>query len=173
MKKDSKLTTAEFYARIGAGFFVAWGLLHILGGSMILAGSLKNAQNALSEMAGGAGAAEFAGAAGPVVGSLLSYHAFNLTWLGAAVVLVGVRLNWHNTSLGFWLNAGLVGMVDLGLGIWFLATGYIALSEGMAGISLFVGAVLFSGVARVLEGRPGRAPAIVGKNELTAGGLGA
>ena len=169
MEERSKNAKARFYARLGAGLFVAWGLLHVLGGAMILASSLSDAGAALRDMASGAAAGDVGAGMSPVAGALLSYHAFNLTWLGALVALIGATLNWRNDGAGFWLNFSIVGMVDLGLAVWFLRTGYITLSEGLIGVTLFAGAALISGAARWMEGRSQKARAF-GKNMLAEAG---
>ena len=128
------------YARIGAVFFVLWGLLHIVGGGAILAAAAGGAE---------AGYAIYQNSAGPfppVAGAILSYFAFQLVWLGALVAAIGATLNWRNSALGLALNTALAGLTDLGLVIFLAVPGYVSWPEAAIGIVLFLVAAVAGGI---------------------------
>ncbi len=74
----------------------------------------------------------------PAAGGILGYAAFSIFWTGLLVSIVAVAVNWHNRPLGAWLNIALAGGADIGLVLYLMFPGYVALSSGMMGISLFV-----------------------------------
>lgn len=119
-------------ARIGAFFFLLWGLLHIVGGGAILAalGDGPAAGYAMYEKA--------SGNYPPAAGGILGYAAFSIFWTGLLVTIVAVAMNWRNRPLGAWVNIALAGGADIGLVLYLMIPGYVALSSGMMGISLFV-----------------------------------
>lgn len=128
--------------KIGAIFYVLWGILHVIGGGAILTAENVNAQLAMFGTA--VPAEQLPPNPGEVVHAGLSFHAFNLTWLGILALLVGVFLNWKNSRLGYWLNLGVVGAADLGLFVFLIIPGYMALADGFPGPLLWVLAFIFS-----------------------------
>lgn len=132
----------KYAHKIGAVFYVLWGILHIFGGGAILTAESSGAQLA---MFGTAMPAELLPQdPGQVVHAGLSFHAFNLAWLGIFAALVGIFLNWKNSRVGYWLNLGVVGAADIGLFIFLLIPGYMALADGFLGPLLWLLAFLFS-----------------------------
>lgn len=148
MKQNFSNLAAERWTRVAAVFYAAWGIVHILGGVMLLSAGTGEPAQALRAMATGAGNDAIPANPGPVVSALFAYHAFNLLWLGALVTFVAVRWNWHGSQSGFWLNLFVVGMVDLGLVATMIRPGYIPVSEGAIGVTLFVAAAFCSVMAR-------------------------
>jgi hypothetical protein len=65
-------------------------------------------------------------------------------WFGIFALLVGVLMNWRNSRLGYWLNFGIVGVADLGLFIFLISPGYMALADGSPGPVLWILALIFS-----------------------------
>jgi hypothetical protein len=135
--------------KIGAVFYVLWGILHIIGGISILAAESPNAQLA---MFGTAVPADLLPAnPGEVVHAALSFHAFNLAWFGVFALLVGVLMNWRNSRLGYWLNFGVVAVADIGLFIFLILPGHMALADGSPGPVLWILALIFSTIG-ILKG---------------------
>lgn len=132
----------KYAHKIGAIFYVLWGILHVIGGSAILTAESASAQLAMFGTA--VPAEQLPPNPGEIVHAGLSFHAFNLAWLGILTLLVGVFLNWKNSRLGYWLNLGVVGAADIGLFIFLIIPGYMALADGFPGPLLWVLALVFS-----------------------------
>lgn len=128
-------------AKIGATFFVLWGLLHVVGGAAILLAALETADH------GFAFYDPLATNYTKLAGDVLAYLAFGFTWIGAVVTLVGARYNWRNSRNGLMLNTTLVGLTDLGLILFLVWPGHLSWVEASPGLLLFVGAAVFGGIA--------------------------
>lgn len=141
------------FARIGAVFFGLWGLLHVVGGSAILAATL-----------GGGPAAGFAfyvqsgGDFAALAGAILAMNSFTIAWVGALVILIAATLNWRNDCTGFLLNVTLAGMMDIALVTFLLSPGFVTLGAALNGIILLVIAVICSSLG-LLRQRKASAPA--------------
>ena len=70
------------------------------------------------------------------------------------VLAVGVRLNWFNNLTGYWLNISVAGAADLGLIIFLLLPGYMALSDGWPGPLLWLLAAIFSTIGLLNRNSP-------------------
>lgn len=139
----------KYAHKIGAVFYVLWGIIHIFGGIAILTAETPNVQLA---MFGTAVPADMLPAnPGEVVHATLSFHAFNLMWFGIFALLVGVLMNWRNSRLGYWLNFGIVGVADLGLFIFLILPGHMAVADGSPGPVLWILALIFSTIG-ILKG---------------------
>ena len=81
-------------ARIGAAFYVVWGVLHLIAARGIceLASSIPD---------------------GPAH-ARLEQGGLNLGLFAVQTMAVAVLLNWHNNRIGFWLNIIVIGAVDIG-----------------------------------------------------------
>lgn len=129
------------HARIGATFFILWGLLHVAGGMSILWAVSESPEQ---------GFAIYEKSSAPytlLAGSILSYLAYSLVWIGVIVTIVGIRYNWNNNRYGLMINTTLIGMTDLGLIAFLVLPGFVSWAEAASGLLLLVGAVIFGGVA--------------------------
>jgi hypothetical protein len=115
-------------AKIGAVLYVLWGLLHFTAAY----GVFKLAQNS---------------PAGMVQGRLMQ-TAFYLAAFAVATIIVAMMLNWRNDRLGFWINAVMVGVVDIPFILFVLVPGYAPLWPGVLGPVLWIAAWFSSAVAR-------------------------
>jgi len=81
-------------ARIGAAFYVVWGVLHLIAARGIceLASSIPD---------------------GPAH-ARLEQGGLNLGLFAVQTMAVAVLLNWHNNRIGFWLNIIVIGADDIG-----------------------------------------------------------
>ena len=129
------------YAKIGAVFFILWGLLHILGGGAILIAVGE------SPAQGFAVYQESSAAYTELAGSILGYLAYSFVWIAIVVTVIGVRYNWQNSQNGLALNTALVGLTDLGLIIFLVLPGFVSWGEAAPGLVLFAGGALFGGIA--------------------------
>ena len=118
-------------AKIGAIFYVVWGLVHI------------NAAYALLKLGQS------------VDPSMVQARVFQDAWnilVGAiAVIIVGVTMNWHNSRTGFWINLAVVSLLDIPFILFVIVPGYAPLWPGLQGPIAWVIAAVFSAVG--LAGR--------------------
>ena len=127
--------------RIGAGLFVAWGLIHILGGAAILAAAAGSIEAGFSTYANSDGDYN------ELSGAILRYFAFLLMVAGGVAALVGATRNWNNDQNGLAFNTVFIGLIEIGL-IWFLVLpGFVSWGEASVGLVPFVIATIVSGIA--------------------------
>jgi len=110
--------------KIGGTLYVLWGLLHILAGYRVYASA-----SAIAD---------------PGVAARIAQGGWNLGLIAIFAILVGLKLNWNNDRLGYWLNLGVVSAADIGFIILVLVPGYIPLKVGLPGPILWLLAALFS-----------------------------
>ncbi len=130
--------------KIGAVFYALWGLLHIVGGAAMM--TQESGVDVLA-LIGTGHASSVPGTTGSLVDAVLTYHSFNLAWLGAFVLGVAALLNWKNDRTGYWINLIVVSAVDLGLIFTTVAPDHMTLSTALPGIVLWIPALLFSTLA--------------------------
>ena len=131
--------------KIGAIFYILWGILHIVGGAALLQElSAGGVRDVLASLGSAVPAAELPAISGGVTGAVVAFFAFNWVWIGLLVLVVGARLNWHNNKIGYWLNLAVAGASDIGLIVTLLAPGYMAVSDGWPGPLLWLLAAIFS-----------------------------
>jgi len=124
------------YARIGAVFYVLWGLLHIFAGYMAL-GALEGVRRGVSR-------------------ERIMQNSIFLAMTGVASVWIAVKFNWYNDAFGYWFNLFIVSVADISF-IWLiLLPGYIPLFPGVNGPVLWIIAVVASTIGR-LSGSVGEA----------------
>jgi hypothetical protein len=121
-------------AKIGAVFYVLWGLLHFTAAF----GVYKLAQNSPPTMAQGR----------------LMQTAFYLAAFAAAAIVFAVTLNWRNDRLGFWANGVMVGIADVPFILFVLIPGYAPWWPGLLGPVLWIAAFLFTAFARIGSAQP-------------------
>ncbi len=131
--------------KVGALFYVLWGLLHIVIGAIPLV---------LFATRGGTALLQFFGAAispenlprdpSGLAAAIGAQHAWNLLWVGALSVFIAVKYNWKNDKFGYWLNLAVVTATDIGFIAAMVIPGYISLSNGLIGPGLWILAVVFS-----------------------------
>ncbi len=113
--------------KIGAVFYLLWGLLHI------------KAAIATYQL----GATLEPG----LVQGRVYQDAWNLVFFAITVSVIAILLNWRNSRLGFWLNLGIATVTDIGFIIHILMPGYFPIIPGIIGPVLWVFAVIFTAVA--------------------------
>ncbi len=124
--------------KVGAAFFILWGLFHLIIGGLALATILAG---------GGAAFLALLGTDSPallqVLDAVLAQHTWNLMWIGALVLVVGIRLNWRNSRQGFYLNLTVASAAELGSVFALIIPGLIPLVENLAGPIIWALAVIF------------------------------
>jgi hypothetical protein len=143
-------------AKIGAVFYLLWGIVHVAGAGMQLVALRSGGGGALGEMIATARTYDPATDPVPEVASaFMGMGAFNLLWIGLLVSWIALRMNWKNSVAGYWLNLGIVGATDLGLVLFLLASGTMAWTDGSIGLSLYLFAAVFSTVGLVRQDSQG------------------
>jgi hypothetical protein len=139
-------------ARIGAVAFLLWGLVHVAGGAMLLMARTEDGPAAaLRLMSSGVSPSLLPGQLDLVTGAALTFHFWNLAWIGGLVAAVAVTLNWRNRLAGFWINLVVVAAADAGMVATLLAPGVISPAEGSVGLILAAVGAIFGalGLAQV------------------------
>ena len=107
--------------RLGAIFYILWGLIHIVAANGIY-------QVGLTQGPG-------------TVQARLYQGAWNMLYLAIFTIVIGVIFNWKNSLLGYWLNLATVSVTDIGFIVLVLIPGY---STDILGPILWVLGVIFS-----------------------------
>lgn len=146
-------------SRTGAIFYALWGVIHVIGGAVLLQATFSGADAFLRAQAGGSAPAPatFSSDARTltIASGVFAFHAFNLMWIGVVVAVVAMRLNWRNSAAGYWVNLALVGFTDLGLVLFIVGPGVMTWADAWIGPALFVPAWLFATIG--LRSTPGLA----------------
>jgi hypothetical protein len=121
------MQTAKWAARIGAGFYVLWGLFHL---------AAANSVYVLAQQS-----------TGMVRGRLLQ-DAFYLLCFAISGILIAVTLNWRNDKQGYWINGILLAFADIPFILFVLVPGLIPWWPGLAGPLLWLAAAIFTSVGR-------------------------
>ncbi len=106
------------YAKIGAVFYILWGLLHFIAAKKVfmLGQTLES---------------------GLLQGRIYQ-DAFYLLFFAIIGIVVAVMFNWKNSKLGYWLNLVVISVGDIGFIITVLMPGYIPLFPGSLGPILWL-----------------------------------
>lgn len=112
------------FAKIGAVFYIIWGLLHIVA-------AVQGFQLGASLEPG-------------LVQGKINQGAWDLLFIALAGISIAVTFNWKNSRLGYWLNLLIVSIADIGFVIFVLLPGHISLFPGILGPVFWILAAIFS-----------------------------
>jgi hypothetical protein len=112
------------FARIGAVFYVLWGLLHY--------DATYNVYRIGLAVSPGLAQAR------------LFQDAFYIFAFATTGIVLAIKMNWHNSEIGFWLNALIIGVADLPFILFVLIPDYAPFRSGVLG----VGALIFTGLGQ-------------------------
>ena len=118
---------AKLAARIGAAFYVLWGILHLVAASGVYS---------LAEQS-----------TGMARGRLLQ-DAFYLLFFAVAGILMAVILNWRNDKHGYWMNGTLIAFADIPFVFFVLVPGLMPWWPGLTGPLLWLIAFVFTSIGR-------------------------
>src|ERR1700747_281869 len=125
------MQTAKWATRIGAAFYVLWGIFHLVA---------ANAVYALAEQTTG------------MVRARLLEDAFYLLFFALAGILIAAILNWRNDKQGYWMNGTLIAIADIPFVLFVLVPGLVPWWPGLAGPLLWLVAFLLTSIARLSAG---------------------
>jgi hypothetical protein len=117
------------FAKIGAVFYVLWGLLHYTAAYGVYHVGLT--------MPSG------------IVQGRLFQEAFYLAALATSGIVLAATMNWHNTRTGFWLTALILGVGDIPFILFVLVPGYAPFWPGILGPALWVAGMVFTGLGQI------------------------
>lgn len=112
------------YAKMGAASYVIWGLLHITASidEFTLAKGLEPG----------------------LVHGKINQGAWDLLFFALFAIVVAIRYNWRNDSLGYWLNLIVVSAADIGFIIFVLIPGYVTVFPSILGPVFWILGAVFS-----------------------------
>lgn len=134
-------------AKTAAVFYVLWGIIHIIGGAVLLSTSMEGADTFVKALTGG----ELLGL--KAAKWVFAFHSYNIMWMGVLAILIAVLMNWKNSTAGYWINMAVVGFADLGLIIFMVLPGVMSISNAWIGPLLFLFAFVFSTIGRLTKVR--------------------
>jgi len=112
------------FAKIGSVSYIIWGLLHIVA--------------AIDEFSLGKTLDP-----GLVQGKI-NQGAWDLLFFALFGMVVAVKYNWKNDTLGYWLNLIVISAADIGFIIFVLLPGHVSLFPGILGPIFWIGGAVFS-----------------------------
>lgn len=110
--------------KIGAVMYFIWGLLHV------------KAAVSVYQLGNGLGA--------DMVQGRVYQDAWSLLFFALVGMGVAVRLNWHNSRSGYWINLITVSVTDIGFIAFVLIPGYLPIFPGILGPVFWVFGAVFS-----------------------------
>lgn len=112
------------YAKIGAGLYIVWGLLHVAA--------------AYDEFTIGQGLEP-----GIVLGKI-NQGAWNLLFFAIVSIFIAIKYNWKNDPLGYWINLIMVSAADIGFLIFVLFPGYTTIFPSILGPVFWISGAIFT-----------------------------
>ena len=135
--------------KVGASFYVAWGVVRITEGALILAALRVSGGLAVLHMIGsGLGPGRQVVASHEIIDAMLGIYGWTSVGLGILVVSVAARLNWRNSLVGFWLSLGIMATADLGLLFFLVAPGVTYVWEVTLGPVVWITGLILMTIAR-------------------------
>ncbi len=116
------------FARIGAVFYVLWGLLHYSATYDVYQLGL--------------------GVPPSMVQGRLFQNAFYIFAFATTGIVLAIKMNWSNSRAGFWLNALIIGAADVPFIVFVLVPGYAPFWPGVLGPALWIAAMIFTGLGQ-------------------------
>lgn len=136
--------------KIGAIFYVLWGILHIVVGIVpVLAFLTAGPRQMLTSIPGMQAVPATIEEPLRQATFFIAQHYFNLAAVGILAIIVALTLNWNNRPLGFWTNLVVLGLVDLSFVLAEMVPGYMPLEMGIIGPILYIMGAIFTGWALV------------------------
>lgn len=120
--------------RIAIGALALWGVVHIIGGAVLVATGFQGATTALTTLGTGLDPAPgpVDGAAAAAIEGLVRFHGLNILLGGVAVTALAIRArtSWSPSMVPALL---IVATLDLGLVAFLLLPGVMAVGDGLPG----------------------------------------
>ncbi len=135
--------------RIGAIFYVLWGIFHAYIGVFLLwKVTHAGTPAALATIGNALPAAQIATVNDPLVNGVIEHYSWNLVWFGIYAIVLALFLNWKNSRTGYWFNLVVVSLTDVGFIAAIVLPGYISAAAGWTGPILWILAAAFTTVGQ-------------------------
>lgn len=136
---------SRYLHKIGAVFYVLWGVLHVGFGALVLYRlATEGGTAALAQIGTAVPPSQLPSRLPDVASGVLAQHAWNLIVFGVFSTVVACVWNWRNSRTGYWLNLGVVSGADLAFLCAIVIPRYDTLIDGLAGPILWLLAAIFS-----------------------------
>ena len=113
----------------------AWGLLHVVGGALIMLYALTDGPRAALEDLGSATPdGNIPAEPGSVVEGVIAFHGLNIVWFGLAVLVLLWRRDRGSLRDALFVMAA----ADIGLLLFLVGPGYMRLGDGIWGPALLL-----------------------------------
>ncbi|MEM6498396.1 MAG: hypothetical protein AAGB04_18600 [Pseudomonadota bacterium] len=134
--------------------WVIWGIVHVLAGSLIIAGDTTSGFQSIADAVESAALeANYHSA----VGAVLNQHAWNLLW-GGVVTIIGAVFIWRSNMTAIWVTAMVGGLLDLGYFMFLDLGGYVHFFPGTLMTLISSAAIVLSFAVWLSESRGEREP---------------
>jgi hypothetical protein len=130
--------------RIGAVFYVLWGVFHAYVGVLLLAKVRGGTSAALAVIGNALPPERIPKLDDPLVTGVIQHYAWNLLWFGLYAIVLAVFFNWRNSRVGYWFNLVVVSLTDIGFIAAIVLPGYITAAAGWTGPLFWVLAFIFT-----------------------------
>jgi hypothetical protein len=135
----SKTVVSKLAAKLGTLFWVLWGAVHLNAAR----GLMKLGQQAPR---------------GTMIQARIYQDAAIILAGALVVIVIALTMNWRNSTVGYWINLGLVFFLDLPFVLFVLDPGLAPLWPGLQGPIAFAIAATFSGAALVTRPKSYKLP---------------
>lgn len=131
--------------RIGAIFYIIWGILHL--GSGVVGIWLTGQPTTPDWASGMAAVPTLASGLNDAGLGLIRQHSFNIAVGGTVAIIIAAIGNWQNARWAWAVNAVLIALLDLGMILFILAPGHVPLIDGLIGPALWLGGLVLTTLA--------------------------
>jgi hypothetical protein len=138
------LERMKYAHRIGAVFYVLWGIFHAYVGVLLLAKVRGGTSAALAVIGNALPPERIPKLDDPLVSGVLQHYAWNLLWFGLYAIVLAVFFNWRNSRVGYWFNLVVVSLTDIGFIVAIVIPGYITFAAGWTGPIFWILAFIFT-----------------------------
>lgn len=124
---DAALNPGLAFARVGAGLYILWAILHLIAAFMVLGPATHGIE------------------AGPALGRIWQNSAF-MAIVSVATIWISGAFNWWNSAFGFWFNMYLVSAADIGFLVLIYANGWEPPPQALIGPGIWLCAAITSSI---------------------------
>jgi hypothetical protein len=131
--------------RIGAVFYVLWGIFHTyIGVVLLLKVTGGGTPAALATIGNALPPDRILQVNDPLINGVLEHYSWNLVWFGLYAIVLAVFMNWKNSRVGYWFNLVVVSLTDIGFIGGIVIPGYITAAAGWTGPTFWLLAAAFT-----------------------------
>lgn len=135
--------------KTGAWLYVAWGVLHVIVGAIPLVRYAVSGPPSMLAFFG----FNVESVEGPMLHAthIIAEHSAELIAFGLLAIIVALTLVAEGSPLGFWLNAVILGIVDIAFVVAEIVPGHVSLVETGIGPALYIAALTVTSIALIRD----------------------